>query len=144
MYHNCLECKSAYLFYEISVNIKNCYSICENFCYLDKLNEFHCTEICQDSYNKTIIQEKKCIDDCKNDDTYKYEYNNTCYKECPKGTISDANNYLCTNIKIIETTFIYVIKEKSISSIEIIPIPTHINNIKDKIDRKIQRNDICI
>jgi hypothetical protein len=40
---------------------------------------------------------KKCIDDCKNDDTYKFEYNNQCYKNCPEGTyeLEDKADKIC-------------------------------------------------
>ena len=41
-----------------------------------------------------MIQEKnKCIDDCKNDDIYKYLYNGNCFRDCPENTIQE--NYLC-------------------------------------------------
>jgi len=44
-----------------------------------------------------VIREKeKCTDKCSNDDIYKYEYNNICYKECPKTSIiSKIDNFLC-------------------------------------------------
>ena len=41
-----------------------------------------------------LIKEKgKCTNDCTNDDTYKYQYDNQCLKECPDNTIPD--NYIC-------------------------------------------------
>ena len=38
-------------------------------------------------------KKKKCIDDCRKDDIYKYEFMKKCYRECPKNTI--LNNYYC-------------------------------------------------
>ena len=53
------------------------------------LNIFQCPEEA-----KYAIKDKKmCIDDCKNDNEYKYLFNGNCYKECPSGTIN--NNYIC-------------------------------------------------
>ena len=69
--------------------------------------------------NKLIINVKKCIDECKNDDIHKYEHNNKCYQKCPENTfVNDTNNYVCTyrlinneNItqKLITTSYDYEI-----------------------------------
>ena len=58
-------------------------------------------------WKKNLIREKKkCIDTCENDDIYKYEYNNTCYKECPNNTIAnDTHKYICFD-QIFLTTII--------------------------------------
>ena len=55
---------------------------------------------CPEEYNKLIPNKSKCIDKCKNDNTYKYEFNNTCYLSCPEGT--KQNNYLCDIIEAEE------------------------------------------
>ena len=39
----------------------------------------NCSNECFTGSTKLIIETKKCIDNCENDDTYKYEYNNICY-----------------------------------------------------------------
>ena len=84
--HNCAECIGDYGFYINSLNISNCYEKCEHYYYFDESNEFHCVETCPKEYNKLIIDKNKCIDDCKNDDIYKYEYNNTCLHELTDST----------------------------------------------------------
>ena len=38
---------------------------------------------CPPQYNKSIFEKKRCINECINDETYIYEYNNNCLKECP-------------------------------------------------------------
>jgi len=81
--HNCIKCKFNYTFYNNSKNISNCYPICDYYYYFDESNNFHCNKTCPEKY-KLIINKSKCIDDCKKDETNKYEYNNTCYDECPK------------------------------------------------------------
>ena len=51
---------------------------------------------CPEKYNKLIAKESKCIDECQNDDIYKYEYNSICYQQCPDKTFNDdPNNYTC-------------------------------------------------
>ena len=49
------------------------------------------------NYNKKLIHDnKKCIDDCMDDEIYKYNYDIYCYDTCPIGTHSNKENkYLC-------------------------------------------------
>ena len=52
-----------------------------------------CNNTCFSKSRKIIIEKKKCIDECTNDDTYIYEYNNICYnskKETPFDNISET------------------------------------------------------
>ena len=118
--HNCLECKENYEFYINSKNIKNCYEKCDEFYYFDELNQFHCENECKGLYNKTIIEKKACIDECNKDDTYMYEYNNTCYYECPKWTITIKENYTCIDNTKIEK-------------------PINESNIEDERDKELAR-----
>ena len=54
---------------------------------------YNCSDVCfTNSQHKLIIEKNKCIDECHNDDTYKIEYNNICYKICPNGTHNSSNN----------------------------------------------------
>ena len=147
--HNCLECKNIYKFYNNSMNFNNCYEICEDFYYFDESNEYHCTKTCQGKYNKTIIEKKACIDDCKNEDTYLYEYNNICYKECQEGTITNKTNFKCNDIEIIETTVIekntYENKSKVDIDMEIEKFREMISNFnvsKDSQDIITKKNNI--
>ena len=80
--HNCKECKTNYVFYINNNGISNCYQKCDNYYYFDESSDFVCTEgkQCPNNLNKLIIKKNKCIDDCRKDDTYKYEYNNMCYE----------------------------------------------------------------
>ena len=48
-----------------------------------------------------IKDKKKCVAKCEDDNIYKYEHNNKCYKECPSGSYSlfnDENNNCLTTI----------------------------------------------
>ena len=51
-----------------------------------------------------MIEKKECIDNCQNDDIYKYEYNKICYIECPNGTNYSEIEGICIEIKNLETT----------------------------------------
>ena len=98
--HNCIKCKSEYIFETVYPSYINCYINCSNYYYYDNTtNKFYCTKelSCpKDVYNKLIPEKNKCIDKCNKDDIYKYEYKKQCYKECPLNT--EEKDYYC-NIK---------------------------------------------
>ena len=52
-------------------NRQNCYEKCDYYYYFDQNNKYCCTQNlkCPYNYNKLILNKKKCIDNCKNDDT---------------------------------------------------------------------------
>ena len=102
IYHNCLECNDNYRYQIEHSNYSNCYSNCSFYYYYNNITKsYHCTEElkCPMNYNKLIFDKKECIDDCRNDIEYKYNYLNQCYIECPNGTLNDT--YYCIN-KIID------------------------------------------
>ena len=106
--NKCKECKPNYTFLNDSIQDMNCYKICENYYYFDDSNNYICTEnkICPEGFNKLIKEKNKCIDDCKRDDTFKYDYNNTCFEICPYGTFAEEVNKICLDEKKTESTFI--------------------------------------
>ena len=94
--HNCILCKEGYIPYDNYLNELNCILNCSNYIYYNNItNNYHCTNSlqCPKNTNKLIPNEYKCIDECKNDFNYKYEYLNICYSECPHNTIN--NSYYC-------------------------------------------------
>ena len=50
-----------------------------------------CNNICFSESRKIIVEKKKCIDKCINDDIYIYEYNDICYK-FEQNTINTDND----------------------------------------------------
>ena len=104
-YNNCKECINNYYFLNESLYETNCYEKCDYYYYFDESNKYYCTLnlSCPVNY-KLITSKKKCIDECKNDNTYKYEYNAICYINCPEETID--NNYICYQIENKESTII--------------------------------------
>ena len=101
--HNCLECKYKYNYEMILDEHTNCYEYCWNYTYDIYENKFICLEkpLCDNINDKYIPDIKKCINDCRNNSEYKYEFRKNCYKECPSGTkilVEDkykTNDYLC-------------------------------------------------
>ena len=92
--HSFIEC------YKINYNS---YFYCHKYFYCDSSNHYFCTENekCPANYTKLILNKKKCIDNCQNDNNYSYEYKNNCYQICPSGTdVSNNNNYLCEDTTI--------------------------------------------
>ena len=59
----------------------------------------NCEDICFTGSNvKILVDNKKCIINCQDDNIYKYEYKNICYEECPINTyVSSDNLFLCQN-----------------------------------------------
>ena len=77
--HNCIQCLDDYRFLNDSfAKENNCYNICPYYYYFDEHNQYECTQNdeCPSNYNLLINSRNKCIDDCKKDTDYIYEYNN--------------------------------------------------------------------
>ena len=62
-----------------------------------------CNNTCFSQTKKLIIDKKKCIDDCKNDDKYIYEYNNICYDTVQQESENDdsINTVTLSNINSV-------------------------------------------
>ena len=52
-----------------------------------------CNSVCLNKSRKIIIEKKKCIDECNNDDAYIFEYNNICYDS--EETINNIKTDYC-------------------------------------------------
>ena len=99
--NNCTECISNYSFLNESLDRTNCYMECLYYYYFDNNNIYHCTKTksCPIEYNKLLKFKNKCIDDCKNDEIYKYEVDYICYDKCQNGTykLENDSEYNCFN-----------------------------------------------
>ena len=96
--NNCDECINGYMFLnETFATIQNCYGICDNLYYFNEEKQYICitSNECPQEFNKLIVEKKKCIDLCKNDNDYMYEYKNTCLRECPDNTKLYEEEKLC-------------------------------------------------
>ena len=129
MHNNCIECKNGYNFLIDSMYSSNgnCYPKCNDFFYFDESNIFHCITECPEQFNKIITDKKKCINECQNDDTYKYEYNNICYQDCPTGSSFLFNYYCIDKIITNQTTYLELIKNKVIKVVNIEELDNDLN-----------------
>ena len=132
--HNCLECKENFIAHKNNLNTLNCYNRCDYYFYFDKSNEYHCTnkQKCPERYNKLIKNDNKCVNNCTNDDIYKYDYKNICHKDCPPGTIINETNYICIDIN---TSYIILDERDEI-------INKFRNEFIDKFDYNDNKQDI--
>ena len=107
------------------VLILTTYENCDYYHYLDKDNNIKCTSdfSCPDGYNKLISDKKECINDCKKDTLYKYEYKNKCYKKCPSPKTELINDTYCSEI---------CTKEKP-----------YLNNLTHECVEKCNNKDVC-
>ena len=103
-----------YIFHKISNNLIICINNSSKALSKIKINselsKLKCSiNDCNSNWKKNkkrmIYNNGSCLDNCKNDKIYKYEYKYICYKECPKGThssksdkyICEKDNYKCLN-----------------------------------------------
>ena len=124
--NKCDECKSGYEVKNDPENVNNnCYQICpnSNYYYYDSYKKYQCTEDnnCPTNFNKLIRAKNRCIDECKNDNIYKYENGDECVRECPSGTHTDSiNEYKCItdlNCELLEGKYYNYAKNECISEI---------------------------
>ena len=116
-FHNCIKCKDNFIYLLNVSDYINCYDNCSYYYYYDNsLNKTFCLfdMKCPEAYNKLIIDKKECIDECYKDLIYKYEYNNSCYKECPENTIN--NSFYCEIITNLITQSSYIISDSILST----------------------------
>ena len=74
----------------------NCYEKCEHYFYYDELTDKnYCTQdsVCPHNFDKLIKEKNKCIDECKYDDDFRFEFRKKCYKQCPEDTEGTSNFY---------------------------------------------------
>ena len=88
--NNCLECA---VHYRKSPKFDtDCVASCTYFYYYTFYGQYKCTEgsNCPEEAPLYIFEKKKCIDDCKNDDDYQFQYGGRCYQNCPGGSVEAA------------------------------------------------------
>ena len=97
--HNCLSCMSNYSYILIINESINCYQSYEsysNYNSIDIKDNFFLDFSCPKNFDKFIPMKNKCIDDCQKDSDYKYEFNHTCYRECPYISVqSETKDFYC-------------------------------------------------
>ena len=99
--HNCTSCENNYVFNPDFKDSKNCVQKCKYFYYYNKYGEYKCTPKyqCPEEYNIFIKEKKKCTNDCRKEDIYKFYYNGECLKEC-KNYTKDNNDFYCRDTNL--------------------------------------------
>ena len=100
--NNCTICKPNYFFFDDSSYKNNCYQKCPHYYYFAQQNRYICTNNFTGIHDKLINSRNKCIDKCENDNIYKYEYNNICYKECSDDINKNIEEKIWYNISIFK------------------------------------------
>ena len=100
--NNCTVCESNYIMNRDFLNSTNCLIKCPYFYYYTSFGQYKCTKTpkCPEELSLLIKEKGRCIDLCKNDNIYKYEYNGQCFKECPEDTNHEENEFICKDINI--------------------------------------------
>jgi len=95
--NNCTSCELNHAKKPDFPNSTNCVIKCLYYYYYTIFDQYKCTPSaeCPKDYNLMIKEKKKCIDNCQNDDLYKYQYNGECLEECPNNTYYDENENKC-------------------------------------------------
>ena len=103
--NNCLECIENMKFIDEPFKPKNCFPKCNNYYFIDGDQNYFCTNAseCPLDYPKLVFEKEKCIEKCKSDNKYNFEYNNRCFLFCPNGTIYRSNKKICYDIESIST-----------------------------------------
>ena len=96
-FHNCLTCEKNYIFRKNEEELpkNNCVLNCSYSYYFTDKGEYKCSKKpqCLTEANLLIKEKNKCINDCKKDNIYKYQYNGNCIESCPENTHN--NNFIC-------------------------------------------------
>ena len=128
------------MFVNINLKLKYCLNRTGMSFYIQqyiKSFENNCNDTCFTNVeNRFIIEKNECIDQCYNDDTYRFEYKLICYITCPKGThISPFNEFLCEDDLICEKYYNYT----QTGCLEEIPDGFYLN---DSLKKTIDKCDI--
>jgi hypothetical protein len=100
--NNCTSCEPEYILKPDIINSNNCVLKCEYYYYYNNEHYYRCTDYlkCPENFHFLIEEKGKCVDKCKNDDIYRYEYNRKCFKKCPDNTTNNGNDFKCIDIDL--------------------------------------------
>ena len=87
--------KISYMFKECNNKLIYCINDSQIYKFQSMLASFtkNCSDVCfTNPSHKFIIIKSECINECKNDENYQFEYNNICYESCPEETHNSYDN----------------------------------------------------
>ena len=106
--NNCTSCDVDSIFRPDINDTSNCVKKCRYKYYYTSYGQYKCTENqqCPKEVNLLIKDKNKCIEDCKLDNIYKFQYNGECLKNCPNGTKEKDN--ICYTINENKCSFHFI------------------------------------
>ena len=144
--HNCIECLDEYIYENINNNYKNCYKPIPTTYITPKIittNIIIENNNCEKNKGKIINGEKKCIENCYEEEIYKYEFNNTCFEQCPNNTKeSNKNKYICELSCPKESPFVNIETQKCVENCNINDMFNNICKINYKEENKTKKEDL--
>ena len=95
--NNCTTCISGYT--KRDENQNNCVVDCEFYYYYNEYGQYRCTEndICPGGMY-LVKDKKKCINNCKDNSPFIYQFKGECIQECPDYTIIKDGNCIYNDI----------------------------------------------
>ena len=103
--NNCLICDDNYIKQPDIPDTTNCVMTCNYMYYYTSYGLYKCTSEnkCPDEAKFYIEELKKCTDDCRKEEIYKYKYSGKCLKNCPENTEPNEDN-ICIDTNINSCT----------------------------------------
>ena len=103
--NNCTSCDIDSIFRPGINGTTNCVKKCKYKFYYNPYGQYKCTEneMCPKEAIFYIPSKNKCIEDCKLDEKYKFQYNGECLEKCPNGTKEE--NKICTKVNKNQCTY---------------------------------------
>ena len=142
--HNCLKCDVDLIERPgMNSNLINCVVNCNYKYNITPYGQYKCIAAVQCNNGTKLIREKNiCIDECKNDDTYRYTYKEICLVNCPNNTLE--NDFICLDeiIKIVETTDVIYNQSNILNATQIINKELYLQstNIEFDSDYNLESN----
>ena len=92
--NNCLTCEINFIKKPESPDTTNCVTECYYAYYYSPYGQYKCTNNsnCPDEAHLYIKDLKKCTNNCKKENKYKYQYGGQCLESCPKDTEPNNEN----------------------------------------------------
>ena len=99
--NNCLSCDINHIKRPETPNTTNCVPQCLYAYYYTSYGQYKCTDDnnCPENAKFYIKNLKKCTNNCKNENIYKYQYDGQCLENCPTNTL--PNNNICKDVNFI-------------------------------------------
>ena len=117
--NNCITCKYGYIKQPEINSTTNCVKTYDYYYYHTLTGDYSCTEelYCPNEASNLIKTEKKCINNCNENNIYKKQYDGECYEYCPENTEFNESLNKCVDNDLNKCTI--SIKEMKVNIIHL-------------------------